>query len=769
MNEPNKTDERIEDPSVKADQLAEIERFAAIIKDKRKEAIEARRRSGIEKQWSEDEDHYEGQDSQEGAWEKGRTTIDSPRETRKKTPGRSSAFVNITRPYCDAASARVSDILLPTDDRNWAFRATPKPGLISPQPQQPPQQPLGMFSKIGSAIGGMFNKPAEPMMGDPGQQAIDQAKDSAKRAETVVDDWLVECGYHAEVRECIESAARRGAGILKGPHPTRKKTKAVSQTPDGYKMSIEAKTSPATKYVDLWNFYPDPNCGEYVENGSYTCEREDITAYGLRHLKGGNFIDEMIDMCLDEGPTQSVDGARKNKEGQKTSDKDLFEIWYIYCQVSKKEMEAAGCECSKDGLPAIVTMVNDRVIQITMSPLDSGEFPYDVFVWQKKIGHWAGIGVARQIRTCQKGLNSSVRSLQDNASISSGPQIIFDSSKIEPADGKWTIFPNKLWRKKLGAEDVADVRQAFTIVSIETRQKELMNNINYWTKTAEDVTGLPMLLQGQQGQAPDTLGATQIVNNNGSTVLRRLARGFDDRVTIPHMGRYYEWLLLRGPDDAKGEYQVEARGSSSLVERDLQNRAAMQLLGLSLNPAYMLDPEKTAKETIKGMKLDHKNYALDDEQKKAMKERQPPPPYQVQVAQIREQGQLEREKMESQQVNDRIVAEASMTMEKLKVEVSENEKDRNNKLAVAVIDERMKSTELTSAERQTLNKIKAELAGKSMSLNVQQQLSRESMAQSNDHTTAKHKVDIFKHTTPQVAKPSFEPRGRAPAGQAFVK
>ena len=40
---------------------------------------------------------------------------------------------------------------------------------------------------------------------------------------------------------------------------------------------------------------------------------------------------------------------------------------------------------------------------------------------------------------------------------------------------------------------------------------------------AEDITGLPLIMQGS-GSAPDTVGGMQMVNNNASTVLRRIAR-----------------------------------------------------------------------------------------------------------------------------------------------------------------------------------------------------------------------------------------------------
>ena len=49
--------------------------------------------------------------------------------SRLKQSGGSQLFANITRPKVNAAEARISDILFPTDDRNWDIRPTPVPDM----------------------------------------------------------------------------------------------------------------------------------------------------------------------------------------------------------------------------------------------------------------------------------------------------------------------------------------------------------------------------------------------------------------------------------------------------------------------------------------------------------------------------------------------------------------------------------------------------------------------------------------------------------------
>ncbi len=758
-----------------------IAAFSEIIKGKRSDAIKGRSACGIEDIWKEDSDHYDGVDDANRATAsvlKGMTPYDSIREVQRDPATRSTVFLRITRPYVDAASARVADMLLPTDDRNFAIRPEPKPELTRmveaaypppampgaqmpaqpPQPQ-PQQQQGGFMGMMGRLMGGMQQAPAQPQapMPDPAaaqaaqaKQILDAAKEAADRSQTCIDDYLTECRYHAEVRKVIESAAKLGTGILKGPVPVNVRKRAALNEGGQWSVVMQQKIAPHSVFVPVWNFYPDPACGNDIQKGSYTWEMDEITTRGLTDLKADpSYLPEMIDMCLAEGPISPVTGTSMRKEGQKPPDSEVFQIWYFYGQVSKKEMEAAGCRTGdKEMYPAIVTMVNDRVVKVSLSPLDSGEFPYDVMVWQARPDHWSGVGVSRQMRECQRGANAAVRNLMDNAGLSAGPQIIVNRSLIRPANGQWKVEPRKIWWS-VENSDVPDVTKAFTIVTIETRQAELMNILQFWLKEAEDVTGLPMLLQGQQGSAPDTVGGMQIMNNNGSTVLRRIARTFDDRVTEPHIGRYYEWVLLYGPDDAKGQFTVDARGSSALVEREMQAQQLVQMLGASINPAYGLDPELVMREFLKSMRFDPKGLELSDEKKQAMANQPPPEAPQVTAAKIMAESRAasDQSRMQTHQMT-------------LQQDSQERGLDRQIEALQVQIDAQLANAKIGSVERQNLENAKKGLTETVLKLNTQKDLALGSAV-----------ADLHKHRnpSPQVATPGTEPPGRAPAGQAFQK
>lgn len=641
----------------RAERDSSLAALALTLKGKRKEAIDARRQSGIEEEWIEDEEAYQGIDDanrHEVAFglRRRRAGLNNAyqfEDQRRPDDNRSTVFVNITRGYVDAAAARIGDMLLPVDDRPWSIEPTPIPttsdddamGQVIAAGRQP----------TGEAVASARDE-AERMR----VAALDKAKRKAENAQRRIEDWHVQCSWHAEVRKVIDDAARLGTGILKGPFPVRRKALQWQRNDDGSNSLVMYESiDPASRRIDPWDFYPDPACGENIHNGSYTWERDRITSKKLTELKGlPGYFDDQIDLCLKEKP------ARHEVEHEKDTDADAeaaatqYEIWYFYGVLSREDVETLGDrqtiaalgdagDDSPMQVPVIVTMVNDRMIRLALNPIDSGAFPYDVLPWQVRVGMWCGRGVARQIRTPQRMVNAGTRNMMDNARWSAKPILVMRKKGIDPANGqKWGSATMYFVTGGEGA--LAAARDFIAEVKIDSRQAELQNIINFALKMAEDVTGLPLLLQGQTGKAPDTVGGMTMLYNNANGVLRRIAKLFDDYLTEPHIGRYYHWLMAYSEDpNEQGDFQINARGSSALVERDLQNQAVAQMGAYVNDPEFRINKEKWFAEWSKSQRLDPKRFQYtEDEWKKRMAEMPPPPPPErVQVAQIQAENRKE--------------------------------------------------------------------------------------------------------------------------------
>ena len=728
-----------------------LQAFASVVSAKLKDAIVYRQGSGIEIEWQEDEDAYEGVDDASRGNERFLSRkpigdgVSSSSTTQPTT--RSNVFLNITRPYVDASAARVGDMLLPTDDWPWALEPTPMPDmeevLASPETDQPVQ--LSDGTVIQKSV--------------MAKSLVAAATKRSDAAQERIRDWQTECQWHAETRKVIEDTARIGTGVLKGPYPIKKRSKSWATGPDGVTtLTIKESISPASRRIDPINLYPDPACGENIHNGSYIFERDLITKRQLMDLIGvPGYFEHQIRQCLEEGAVMATAVEKRHGSGSSSNtEKDQYEIWYFHGMVDAKDLQAIGCECGdSDSAFALLTLVNNRVIKSALNPLDTGEFPYDVMIWQRRSGTWTGIGVSRQIRVPQRGINAGCRNLLDNAGLGSGPQLFLKNGKVEPADGNWTLTPRKLWYINSDQDGRAeDFVHAVVIPMIE---RELMEIIQFFLKMAEDVTGLPAIMQGQIGKAPETVGGMTLLFNNASSILRRIARLFDDRLTTPHIRRYYDWLMQYSDNPGeKGDAQIKAIGSSALVERDIQNQEMIGMAQLVLNPVFGLDPKKWAAEFLKSRRFNPARFKLSDEDRdktaQAAKAGPPPDPRiegSKEVAKIRTEGEIEKAKLV--QTSD---------MAELNAKAQEAQKEREHKQQMKMLDYQMEIMKLAQAKGMSIEQIKADLAKESMKLSVQRELSAAALGAD---------LDKYRNPAPEVATPPNEPEGQAPSGQSFQR
>ena len=252
-------------------------------------------------------------------------------------------------------------------------------------------------------------------------------------------------------------------------------------------------------------------------------------------------------------------------------------------------------------------------------------------------------------------------------------------------------------------------------------------------------TALPQLVQGEMGKAPDVLGITNSLLNASNVLTRRKLKCFDDQFTIPHIGRYVDWNMQYNENpEIKGDFEVLARASGALMDTEIQNNSANDLMAIALNPqlAHGMKKWDAVRRVVRARRFDPDDFVKSDAEidaaEKKMQEAGAPPDPRVQVAQIRAE------------------ADAKIEAQRLQFEQQDNERERQNKQVIAAINERMNSTQLSSAERQNLEKIRATLGGDAIKLRAQAAM------QQQEHAA-------------QLLKPPVEPKGRAPNGRAFTQ
>lgn len=584
------------------------------------------KRKPLEDRWIEDLEQYHGRYD---------TKTD---RALKDDDAKSKLFINLTRPKTDAMSARLMDLLFPTDDRNWGIGPTPVPMLnddasAAVKALREIEDQLEAMQKQQEAAGQGEDPAAAPPATDPALEALEEkAEYSRKKAARLqaiieearhradamaleIEDQLSESSYHASMRDVIDDACKLGTGVAKGPitgdkvRKGWKKQKTVDpETGEAVSGAYEldaanADQTPAMRYTNIWDFFPDMDVRD-IQTGEGTFERHLLNTRGLRKLgQLPGFDKDALRRLLAKKPNgvapHYLTQLRDITKSIQNVGKDTYHVYEYSGPLSaedirdialaKQDDAALGEVAELDPLTevnVILWFCDGEVLKIAPYPFDSGETLYSVFNLIKDEASVFGYGIPHVMAHPQRALNAGWRIMLDNAGLASGPQIVIATDLIEPTDGDWTLKPRKTWQAKAG---IPQDRRAFMTYDIPMHQEEMANIIAISKQFIDDMTGMPSITQGEDITGPQrTAQGTALLMNSANVTFRRIVKAFDDDMTVPNIRRLYDWNMQFNPkDEIKGDYSVDARGSSVLLVRELQAQNLMVIaLQLGAHPIY---------------------------------------------------------------------------------------------------------------------------------------------------------------------------------------
>lgn len=704
-------------PSEEALALQLQERLKALVCRLEKEADDrVAKRDLIEKRWLEDLAQFHGKYDDR--------VLKDLVEARK-----SSLFINQTRPKTLACEARLSDMLFPTDDKNWGIQPTPVPELTVEAEQ---------FALQAAQLKQQASEnPQDQALQQRAQQAVeqsaliharlDEARKRARAMEEEIDDHLRESKYAIHARLVIRDACKLGTGIMKGPVTGDRSRRAWQKTEFGYELISVSDPRPRYWRVDPWSFFPDMDACS-MEDCESTFERHLMNAKELRKLARQSGYDQnAIRRLLSDKPRSStptyIADLRSLTGAYHDTATDRYHVWEYHGPLTAEEMRDIALATGKQDmvenleledvdplqeLNVILWFCQGEVLKFGIHPLDSGESLYSVFCLEKDEASIFGFGVPYLMRDSQKALNAGWRTMMDNAGLSSGPQIVANPEVIEPADGVWGLAPRKVWLRKNGAPVNAP---AFESYNIEMHQAELANIIQMSKQNIDDETSIPVIAQGEQGaHVTQTAHGMSILMNSVNVVFRRIVKNFDDDMTTPNIRRMYDFLMQFSPKDhIKGDFEVDARGSSVLLVREMQSANLLAfLVNFSAHPTlamFLKDGGLPAlRRLVQTMMIPADEVLKTDEElaeEAAAAAEQPPQPdpeilkieAQMNLAQMDGELKMQLAHIERETVMMKLAAEHNMKLEDLRAMLEGKRMDVASKerifAAEAAIEERL--------------------------------------------------------------------------------
>jgi hypothetical protein len=487
----------------------------------------------------------------------------------------------------------------------------PKPFIIGPDTKLEPGETI---RDLQSRLGGLKEK-LEPMSdklieGD-GTTAttvtFHPAMIAAKKMEKKIHDQLIESGASKHLRSMAFEMALLGMGVMKGPFAVDKEYPDWDEQGD-YNPLI--KTVPSTNHVSVWNFYPDPEAAS-MDDAEYTVERHKMSRNQLRTLKNRPyFMVDSIETAIDKGADYLLKHWEMNMEDDdaKHNATERWEVLEFWGFVDVNILEENGVSIPKEleDLPEVncnIWCCNGEVLRMVLNPFKPARIPYYAVPFEHNPYSFFGVGIAENMDDTQTLMNGFMRMAIDNAALSGNLIIEVDETNLVPGQDM-SVYPGKVFRRQGGAPGQALFGTKFPNVAGENMQ--LFDKARV---LADESTGFPSFAHGQTGVSGvgRTASGISMLMSAANGSIRSVVKNVDDYLIAP-MGRsFFAFNMQFDFDpDIRGDLEVKASGTESLMANEVRSQRLMQFLGTVQNPtlAPFAKMDYIIREIAKSMDLD---------------------------------------------------------------------------------------------------------------------------------------------------------------------
>jgi len=429
---------------------------------------------------------------------------------------------------------------------------------------------------------------------------------AAKNMEKQIMDQLQESGATKQLRSTAFEMALFGTGVMKGPFAVDKEYPNWDE--DG-EYSPVFKTVPSTSHVSVWNFYPDPDATN-MDEAQYVIERHKMSRSQLRNLKKRPYFrDTVIEEVIAQGESYTKkyweDDLSDYAPEHGVERFEVLEYWGM-CDVEMLEQNDVEIpkELKKfDELQANIWVCNGKLIRMVLNPFKPAKIPYMAAPYELNPYSFFGVGLAENMDDTQTLMNGFMRMAVDNAVLSGNLLIEVDETNLVPGQDL-SVYPGKVFRRQGGAPGQAIFGTKFPNVSGENLQ--LFDKAR---QLADESTGLPSFAHGQTGVSGvgRTASGISMLMNAASGSIKTVIKNVDDYLLRPlGEGLFRFNMQFNFNPELRGDLEVKARGTESLMANEVRSQRLMQFLQVASSPA--LAPfakfQYVIREIAKAMDLD---------------------------------------------------------------------------------------------------------------------------------------------------------------------
>lgn len=525
---------------------------------------------------------------------------DADKLNQIKQFGGSDVYARLISMKCRGASSLLRDVYL-GNERPWGLEPPDDPD-VPPEIVASISQLVGVEAQTQAQAGApvdatMIRDRTFSLMEAARQAAKKRAAAQARVAEDKIDEILTEGKFYEALAAFLVDIPLFPFACIKGPVvkivPTVEWTKSkptITQKPRLFWQRV----SP----FDVWwtSGVADIEDAAVIERTRVTRadlnDLLDLPGYNVEEIRA--VLDEYGRGGLNEDwdTTDAERAVQESRENPNMNRSGLITCLEYHGNVQGRMLREYGM--SKKEIPDEMRdymvqawLIGRHVIKTQFSPSPRKRHPYFITSFEKVPGTPVGNALPDILADIQEVANATLRSLVNNLSISSGPQVVVNTDRLSPDEDGEELYPWKRWRvtsDPMGNN--SSTQKPIDFFQPNSNAGELLQVYQKFSDLADELSAIPKYLSGgASGGAGRTASGLAMLMGNASKILQTVAANIDRDVLQGLLSSLFDMIMLTDTSGMlTGEEEVRVRGVAVAMQRETERSRQIEFLTATANP-----------------------------------------------------------------------------------------------------------------------------------------------------------------------------------------
>ena len=529
---------------------------------------------------------------------------DSQKLAEIKRFGGSDIYARLVATKCRGATSLLRDVYL-NEEKPWGLAATPDPTLPDDIAQQ-----IGELVQIETQHAIAGGQPPDPaairdrmtnLMASAKRAAIKKARLESETAFKRLDDILVEGNFYEALASLLVDLPLFPFACLKGPvvriTPQVTWVQGQAQSVDKPKMYWN-RVSP----FDVWW---TPGVSDIAD--AAVIERTRVTRADLNQLIGlpGYDSEAILEVLRWYGQSGYVEtngstaetprAVAESREDPRMNQSGILDMLEYHGYVQGKILLDHGFDAAQvpDEMRDYfvdVFKIGRYVLKVQLSPSLKKRAPYYVTSFEKVPGTVVGNALPDILADIQDATNAALRSLINNMSIASGPQVVVNDDRVADNENSDDLYPWKRWHVVTDPLGSNNGQQPIVFFQPSSNAQELLGVYEKFTQIADELSAIPRYITGSErlGGAGRTASGLAMLMGNAAKILQTVAANIDNDVIEPAISELYDLVMLTDQSGLlRGDESISVLGVNVAMQRETQRQRQLEFLQITGNPIDM--------------------------------------------------------------------------------------------------------------------------------------------------------------------------------------